>query len=161
MSRAEHLPSSTTRLQAPTTRLGIAAGKLLNGMVAAFAKAGISLWGSRVLAVRGRTSGEWRTTPVNILTHEGERYLVAPRGHTQWVRNLRAAGTGELRVGRRTEAFRATELPDADKPEVLRAYLRRWNWQVAPFFEGIGPDAPAEDLLRVAPGYPVFRITGS
>ncbi|MFE7524369.1 nitroreductase family deazaflavin-dependent oxidoreductase [Kitasatospora sp. NPDC057542] len=145
----------------PTTRLGIATGKLLNGMVAALTKAGVSLWGSRVLAVRGRKSGEWRTTPVNLLTHEGERYLVAPRGHTQWVRNLRAAGTGELRVGRRTEVFRATELPDADKSEVLRAYLRRWKWEVGYFFEGIGPDAPAEDLLRVAPGYPVFRITGS
>ncbi|MEV7184155.1 nitroreductase family deazaflavin-dependent oxidoreductase [Kitasatospora sp. NPDC093102] len=145
----------------PTTRLGIATGKLLNGLVASLTKAGVSLWGSRVLAVRGRKSGEWRTTPVNLLTHEGERYLVAPRGHTQWVRNLRAAGTGELRVGRRTEAFSATELPDADKPEVLRAYLRRWKWEVGYFFEGIGPDAPAEDLLRVAPGYPVFRVTGS
>lgn len=161
MPRAEHLPSPTARLQMPTTRLGIATGKLLNGLVASLTKAGVSLWGSRVLAVRGRKSGEWRTTPVNLLTHEGERYLVAPRGHTQWVRNLRAAGTGELRVGRRTEAFSATELPDADKPEVLRAYLRRWKWEVGYFFEGIGPDAPAEDLLRVAPGYPVFRVTGS
>ncbi|WP_316521575.1 nitroreductase family deazaflavin-dependent oxidoreductase [Kitasatospora brasiliensis] len=143
----------------PTSRLGVAAGKLLNNMVAALTKAGVSLWGSRVLAVRGRKSGEWRTTPVNLLTHEGERYLVAPRGQTQWVRNLRAAGTGQLRVGRRTEVFHAIELPDADKPEVLRAYLRRWNWEVSTFFEGTGPDAPAEELLRIAPGYPVFRVT--
>ncbi|GAB7185429.1 hypothetical protein ATKI12_5260 [Kitasatospora sp. Ki12] len=149
----------TTRLVAPTTRLGAAANRLTNRAVAALTRAGVSLWGSRVLAVRGRKSGEWRTNPVNLLTHGGERYLVAPRGHTQWVRNLRAAGTGELRVGRRAEVFHATELPDADKPEVLRAYLRRWKWEVGYFFDGIGPDAPAEELLRVAPGYPVFRVT--
>ncbi|MFF7993520.1 nitroreductase family deazaflavin-dependent oxidoreductase [Kitasatospora xanthocidica] len=149
-----------TRLVAPTTRLGAAANQLTNRAVAVLTRAGVSLWGSRVLAVRGRKSGEWRTNPVNLLTHDGERYLVAPRGHTQWVRNLRAAGGGELRVGRRTEVFDATELADADKPEVLRAYLRRWKWEVGYFFDGIGPDAPADELLRVAPGYPVFRVTG-
>ncbi len=60
------------------------------------------------LAVRGRSSGEWRTVPVNVLELDGARYLVAPRGDTQWVRNLRAAGTGELRIKGRTEAFSAT-----------------------------------------------------
>src|SRR5215472_2719210 len=73
----------------------------LNSAVASLTKMGISVYGSRILAVRGRKSGEWRTTPVNPLTLEGERYLVAPRGNTQWVRNMRAAGGGELRVARR------------------------------------------------------------
>src|SRR3954452_1596171 len=82
---------------------------VFNPTIALLTRAGLSVWGSRELRVRGRTSGEWRATPVNLLTHEGNRYLVAPRGQTQWVRNLRAAGAGELRVGRRTEAFRATE----------------------------------------------------
>ncbi|GAA1229924.1 nitroreductase family deazaflavin-dependent oxidoreductase [Kitasatospora nipponensis] len=132
-----------------------------NRIVAALTRAGLSLWGSRVLAVRGRKSGEWRTTPVNLLTHEGERYLVAPRGHTQWARNLRAAGTGELRVGRRTETFHATELTDDAKPAVLRAYLRRWKFEVGIFFDGLDADAPEADLLRVAPGYPVFRLTSA
>lgn len=159
MSQPTQSPDPATRLVAPTTRLGIATGKLLNSAVAALTKAGISLWGSRVLAVRGRKSGEWRTTPVNLLTHDGAQYLVAPRGHTQWVRNLRAAGTGELRVGRRTETFHATELPDADKPEVLRAYLRRWKWEVGYFFEDIDADSPTPELLRIAPGFPVFRVT--
>ncbi|MEU4115199.1 nitroreductase family deazaflavin-dependent oxidoreductase [Kitasatospora sp. NPDC028055] len=157
-SHSAQSPDPATRLVAPTTRLGIATGKLLNSAVATLTKAGISLWGSRVLAVRGRKSGEWRTTPVNLLTHDGVQYLVAPRGHTQWVRNLRAAGTGELRVGRRTETFHATELPDADKPEVLRAYLRRWKWEVGYFFEGIDADSSTADLLRIAPGFPVFRV---
>jgi deazaflavin-dependent oxidoreductase (nitroreductase family) len=120
---------------------------------------GISLLGSRILYVRGRKSGEWRTTPVNLLSYEGERYLVAPRGHTQWVRNMRVAGGGELHLGRRTEAFTATELADEDKVAVLRAYLKRWKWEVGTFFDGVGPDASDEKLLEIAPGYPVFRIS--
>ena len=74
---------------------------VFNRLVARMTKLGISVWGSRILRVRGRTSGEWRSTPVNLLTFERTRYLVAPRGETQWVRNLRVAGDGELRVGRR------------------------------------------------------------
>ena len=79
---------------------------VFNRLVAFLTRAGLSVWGSRELRVKGRTSGEWRTTPVNLLTVDGRRYLVAPRGTTQWVRNLRVAGTGELHVGRRIETFR-------------------------------------------------------
>jgi deazaflavin-dependent oxidoreductase (nitroreductase family) len=133
--------------------------RIFNTVVAALTRRGVSVWGSRVLRVRGRTSGEWRSTPVNLLTHGDARYLVAPRGHTQWVRNLRAAGTGELVVGRRAERFTATELADADKPAVLRAYLKRWKFEVGVFFDGVGPDASDDELLRIAPGYPVFLVT--
>ena len=136
-----------------------AMNRIFNKSVEGLTRHGISVWGSRVLAVRGRTSGEWRTTPVNPLTYEGKRYLVAPRGHTQWVRNMRVAGGGELRVGRRVENFTATELPDEQKPDVLRAYLKRWKFEVGVFFDGVGPDAPDEKLLAIAPGYPVFVIT--
>jgi len=133
--------------------------RFFNKSVEALTRRGISVWGSRVLAVRGRSSGEWRTTPVNPLTHDGKRYLVAPRGHTQWVRNMRVAGGGELRVGRRVERFAASELADQEKPDVLRAYLKRWKFEVGVFFDGVGPDASDEQLLAIAPGYPVFRIT--
>ena len=119
---------------------------------------GISVYGSRILAVRGRKSGEWRTTPVNLLVLAGVRYLVAPRGHTQWVRNLRAAGSGELRVGRRAEPFTAMELDDEEKLPILRQYLKRWKWEVGAFFQRVGPDAPEEDLRRIAPDHPVFRL---
>src|SRR6266702_7288295 len=115
---------------------------IFNAVVARLTRMGISVYGSRILAVRGRKSGEWRTTPVNPLTLNGERYLVAPRGETQWVRNMRAAGGGELRVGRRAEPFTATELADADKPRVLRAYLKRWKFEIGVFFDGVGADAP-------------------
>jgi hypothetical protein len=74
------------------------------------------------------------------------------------VRNLRAAGGGELRLGRRVESFRATELDDDAKLPVLRAYLERWKWEVGQFFQGVGPDAPDSEIARIAADYPVFRI---
>jgi deazaflavin-dependent oxidoreductase (nitroreductase family) len=135
------------------------ATRIFNRTVAGLSKLGVSVWGSRVLYVKGRTSGEWRSTPVNLLSHGGERYIVAPRGITQWVKNLRAAdGHGELHLGRRVEPFRATELSDDAKPEVLRAYLKRWKMEIGVFFNGVGPDATDETLRGIAPGYPVFRI---
>jgi len=99
-----------------------------------------------------------RATVVNLLDHDGARYLVAPRGETEWVRNLRAAGTGELRVGRRIETFTYDEVADADKVDVLRTYLRRWKWEVGQFFQGVGPDATDEAIAAIASGYPVFLI---
>jgi deazaflavin-dependent oxidoreductase (nitroreductase family) len=146
--------SPEPRYLAPT-----GADRIFNSTVAVLTRAGISIMGSRVLAVRGRKSGEWRTTPVNLLTVDGTKYLVAPRGQAQWVRNLRAAGDGELRVGRRADRFTATELADADKPPVLRAYLARWAWEVGRFFEGITANSTDEELLGIAPGFPVFRVT--
>jgi deazaflavin-dependent oxidoreductase (nitroreductase family) len=132
---------------------------VFNGAVGLLARFGVSLAGSRVLAVRGRTSGEWRTTPVNPLRIAGERYLVAPRGNTHWVRNLRAAGEGELRHGRSVERFSATEVADADKPPIFREYLRVWAWEVGRFFEGLDKDSSDERLQEAAPEFPVFRIT--
>jgi len=132
--------------------------RAFNGLIQLITRLGISVYGSRVLAVRGRKTGEWRTVPVNLLTHEGERYLVAPRGETEWVRNMRAAGGGELRLGRTREPIRTVELPDTEKPSVLRAYLQKWWWEVGRFFEGIERDASPDDLRRIAPGFPVFRL---
>ena len=90
--------------------------------------------------------------------HAGRRYLVAPRGTTQWVRNLRAAGTGELRVGRRAEAFRATEIADDDKVDVLRDYLRRWKMEVGVFFDGVDDKASDDELRAIADRHPVFLV---
>jgi deazaflavin-dependent oxidoreductase (nitroreductase family) len=151
--------SPSPRYVTPTTPMAQRMGRLFNSTVASATKMGISLYGSRVLYVRGRKTGEWRSTPVNPLSYEGKRYLVSPRGHTQWVRNMRTAGGGELRVGRRVERFTATELPDDVKPALLREYLRRWKFEVGMFFEGVGPDASDERLREIAPGYPVFQIT--
>ena len=132
---------------------------VFNRIVAGLTRMGVSVLGSRVLEVRGRTSGEPRQVPVNLLTVDGRRYLVAPRGETQWVRNLRASG-GEaiLLLGRRREGVAATELADEEKPPLLRAYLKRWKAEIGVFFKGVGPDASDDELLRIAPGYPVFRL---
>ena len=132
-----------------------------NRLVAALTRAGLSVYGSRVLEVRGRTSGEWRQTPVNPLRFDGVEYLVAPRGHTQWVKNLRASGNGRLRMGRRTHSFTAVELRDDDKPPLLRAYLRKWKFEVGMFFDGVGPESSDEELRRIAPDHPVFRLSDS
>jgi deazaflavin-dependent oxidoreductase (nitroreductase family) len=131
---------------------------VFNPAVAGLTRLGISVAGSRVLEVPGRKTGVPRRTPVNLLELDGERYLVAPRGNTQWARNLRAGGAGRLLVGRRSEAFTATELSDDDKVPVLRAYLRRWKWEVGMFFEGVGPDSREDELREIAPRHPVFRI---
>lgn len=134
---------------------------LLNPLVAALTRLGIGVAGSRVLEVRGRKSGQWRSTPVNLLRLEGEEYLVAPRGHTQWVRNIRASGGGRLRVGRRVQEIRVQELGDDVKVPVLRAYLKRWAWEVGMFFDGVSADSSETELRRVAPDHPVFRLERS
>jgi deazaflavin-dependent oxidoreductase (nitroreductase family) len=131
---------------------------VFNRIVGAFTRTGLSLKGSRVLEVRGRRSGEPRRTPVNLLHHDGRRYLVAPRGETQWARNLRASGEGRLLVGRRAEAFTAQELADDEKPELLRAYLEHWAWEVGAFFDGVGPRSSDQELRAIAPKHPIFRL---
>jgi deazaflavin-dependent oxidoreductase (nitroreductase family) len=131
---------------------------VFNPVVAMLTRAGVSVWGSRELRVRGRKSGEWRSTPVNVLSCGTSRYLVAPRGVTQWVRNMRVAGEGELRVGRRIESFRATEIADADKVPILRAYLKRWKAEVGVFFSGVNATSPEDEVRSIAPDHPVFRI---
>jgi deazaflavin-dependent oxidoreductase (nitroreductase family) len=135
------------------------ATSLFNDTVGRLTRLGVSVYGSRVLYVKGRTSGEWRSTPVNPLRlADGSRYLVAPRGNTQWVRNMRAAGGGELRIGRKVEPFTATEVADDAKPALLRAYLKKWKFEVGVFFDGVDAKAPQERLREIAPGYPIFRI---
>ena len=134
---------------------------VFNRAVAALTRLGVSVYGSRILEVQGRKSGEWRQTPVNLMRLHGVEYLVAPRGHTQWVKNLRVSGQGRLRVGKRTESFQAVELTDDEKPPLLRAYLKKWKFEVGVFFDGVGPDSADADLRRIAPDHPVFRLTTS
>ena len=132
---------------------------VFNRIVAGLTRVGISVMGSRVLEVPGRKTGEPRRTPVNLLVLDGQRYLVAPRGHTQWVRNLRVSGEGRLWLGKRAEPFTATELTDDEKPQLLRAYLKRWKAETGVFFGGVGPDSSDEELRRIAPDHPVFRLS--
>lgn len=132
---------------------------VFNRAVASFTMLGVSVWGSRILEVRGRTSGAPRRTPVNLLTVNGQEYLVSPRGEGQWVRNVRAAaGELDLIVGRRRDHYSATEVLDADKVPILRAYLKRWKAEVGVFFDGVGADSPADEVSAIAHKHPVFAL---
>jgi deazaflavin-dependent oxidoreductase (nitroreductase family) len=133
--------------------------KVFNRFVAFLTRRGLSVWGSRVLEVPGRTTGEPRRVPVNLLTFEGRQYLVSPRGHGQWVRNVRAnGGRLDLLLGRRRTHHVATELADADKVDVLRAYLDRWKFEVGKFFDGVDASSSDDTLLGIAPKHPVFVL---
>jgi deazaflavin-dependent oxidoreductase (nitroreductase family) len=132
---------------------------VFNNAVAGLTRLGLSVLGSRVLEVRGRTSGQPRRTPVNLLTIAERQYLVSPRGESQWVRNVRAAGGRlDLLLGRRRIHYVATELADDEKVPVLRAYLKRWKAEVGVFFDGIGPDSSDGEIVAIAPKHPVFVL---
>lgn len=132
---------------------------IANPLVMTLTRSGMSIRGSRVLEVPGRKTGQPRRVPVNPLQLPDATYLVAPRGETEWVRNVRASG-GRLTLieGRRHRAFTAVEMADEDKPELLREYLRRWKAETGVFFDGVGPDSTAEQLAAIAGKHPVFRL---
>jgi deazaflavin-dependent oxidoreductase (nitroreductase family) len=132
---------------------------ILNRLVARLTRLGVSVWGSRVLEVPGRRTGEPRRAPVNLLVLDGHQYLVSARGHGEWVRNVRANGGNlDLLVGRRRTSYTATELDDADKVEVLRAYLRRWKAEVGAFFDGVDASSSDEEILAIAAKHPVLEL---
>ena len=132
---------------------------VFNKLVQGLTRLGVSVWGSRVLEHRGRSSGKLFHTPVNLLDYEGTRYLVAPRGETQWVRNVRHAdGHLVLILGRRRQLCTATEVPVADSVPILRSYLKRWKFETGMFFEGISPDSSDAEWAAEAPRHPVFAL---
>ena len=131
---------------------------IFNPVVAGLHRLGISVQGSQTLAVRGRKSGEMRTNPVNPFELDGKTYLLAPRGTTQWVRNMRAAGEGELRSGRKVRHFHANEVPDSEKLPLMRLYMDKWSWEVKGFL-GIDSDAHDEEIERILPDHPAFVLT--
>ncbi|HEX6211046.1 MAG TPA: nitroreductase family deazaflavin-dependent oxidoreductase [Methylomirabilota bacterium] len=118
---------------------------------------GLGLRHNYLLQVRGRTTGRVYATPVNVLELHGRRWLVAGRGRTQWVRNAEAAGEVVLRKGRRRERCRLRPVPDAEKPEILRAYLGRFAPTVQRYFP-VKAGAPVQAFAPVAARYPVFEL---
>jgi deazaflavin-dependent oxidoreductase (nitroreductase family) len=134
--------------------------RIMNPFVMLLMRAGISVWGSRILEVRGRKSGAPRRTPVNLLELDGVQYLVSPRGEGQWVRNVRAdGGRLALLLGRRRDERVAEELSDSEKSPILRAYLRKWKMEIGVFFDGVTADSEEPEVQRIAPDHPIFRLS--
>lgn len=135
---------------------------VFNRLVRGLTRLGVSVWGSRILEHRGRTSGALHRTPVNLLTYEGRQYLVSPRGETQWVRNVRSAGGHlVLILGRRRQLCTATEIPVEDSVPILRSYLERWAFETKMFFGGMTADSSDAEWAVEAPRHPVFALGSS
>lgn len=143
----------STRYQEPGR-----AARAANALIRWLAELGVSIAGTHALRVRGRTSGKMRAVVVNLLIVDGTDYLVSPRGNTQWARNVRAAGVVETGPRWRRRHARASEVADADKPELLRRYLDRWYWQVKDYVSGLTPRSTEEQFRAVAPTIPVFAL---
>jgi deazaflavin-dependent oxidoreductase (nitroreductase family) len=119
---------------------------------------GMGLGHNYVLEVRGRKSGRIYSAPVDLLEFEGRRYLVAPRGETNWVRNARAAGRVTLRKGRRSTEYTVREVGPAERPALLKAYLDRFALTVQRYFP-VPRESPASEFARIAERYPVFELS--
>ncbi len=140
---------------ARTYRVGILR-KLVNSLLGLFLHVGIGPGQTHLLTTVGRRSGRARTTPVNVLEFEGERWMVAPYGARPWVLNVRSAGTAEIRRGRRRETLTFEEVDAATAGPVLRAYLRETPI-TAPYFDAEVGD-PVERFVAEASAHPVFRV---
>jgi deazaflavin-dependent oxidoreductase (nitroreductase family) len=131
--------------------------KLSNRMTGLFASIGLGPAKMVVLEARGRKSGQARSAVVNWVGVDGQRYLVAPRGNTEWVRNVRAAN-GEAAIKRRGHRqVRLEDVPVDQRAPIIQAYLNE-NAMVTKAHFGIDPKAPIEEFQRIAPDHPVFRI---
>jgi deazaflavin-dependent oxidoreductase (nitroreductase family) len=134
-----------------------AVDRFINGAFGFLVKIGLGLPHNYLLEVRGRKSGRIYSTPVNLLEISGKRFIVAPRGYTQWVRNVEASGEANLIKRGRRQAFRFQSVADQAKPEILKAYLDRFKPTVQRFFP-IPAGSPAEAFQPLAASYPVFEI---
>ena len=145
----------TTRYDQPNR-----AARAFNGAIRQLAELGIGIAGSRALRVRGRTTGQWRSVVVNILSIDGRDYVVAPRGNTQWVRNARAAGTVQTGPRWHRRQVRIVEVAEAAKPELIRRYLDRWYWEVKGHSGGLTPSSTDSEVKEIAASIPVFELAG-
>lgn len=131
--------------------------RAINRVYALLTRLGVGARHRHLLTVTGRRSGLPRTTPVDVMTVGGDRWLVAPYGEVQWVRNLRVTPSAQLRRGRRTSTWTAEEVDAATAVPVIRAYIRAVR--VTRAYWAVDADAPGDELARVALHHPVFRLT--
>jgi len=129
-----------------------------NALIGWLAELGISIAGTRALRVRGRKTGKFRGVVVNVLRVDGVDYVVSPRGNTQWVRNVRAAGVVDVGPRWRRSRVRTTEVADPAKADLLKHYLDRWYWEVKGHIAGLTPDSGDDEIHAAAPSIPVFAL---
>lgn len=132
--------------------------RLANAFVRAMLAVGVPIRDTYVLTVRGRRTGRPHSTPVRLVEENGQRWLVAPYGPVNWVRNARAAGQVTLSRGRKLETVAIEELGPTESAPVLKRYLEEVPI-VRPFFD-VTPDSSLEAFAAEAPRHPVFRIVG-
>ncbi|MBV8178236.1 MAG: nitroreductase family deazaflavin-dependent oxidoreductase [Mycobacterium sp.] len=134
------------------------AARTANALIRWLAELGISIAGTKSLRVRGRKTGKLRGVVVNVLTVDGVDYLVSPRGTTQWVRNVRAAGVVDVGPRWHRRQLRTTEVADSAKTNLLRRYLDRWYWEVKGHIAGLTPNSDDDEVRAAAPCIPVFAL---
>ena len=131
--------------------------QMMNGALGWLASLGLTPSHMITLEVKGRRSGETRSTVMNIVEYEGENYVVSPRGESEWVRNLRAAG-GEAIIHRRgRRSVRLEEVPAEQRAPILKKYLGENAMSTKQHF-GIDPKAEIAEFAEVAGRHPVFRV---
>lgn len=134
--------------------------KVFNRAFGFFVGLGFGLKHNYLLQVRGRKSGSVYSMPVNLLEIDGKKFLIAPRGRTQWVRNAESAGEITLKKGSYRQNFRLRPIPDADKPPLLKLYLDRFSTTVQRYFP-VPAGSPPTAFLDLAANYPVFELLPS
>jgi deazaflavin-dependent oxidoreductase (nitroreductase family) len=113
-----------------------------------------------LLQVRGRRSGRLYSAPIDLLTIEHQRFLVCPRGRSQWVRNAEASGRVVLKKAFSRHEYLIRPLPDAEKAEILKRYLDRFKTTVQRYFP-LPAGSPADVFAEFANRYPVFELLTS
>ncbi|MBE3559085.1 MAG: nitroreductase family deazaflavin-dependent oxidoreductase [Ktedonobacteraceae bacterium] len=109
------------------------------------------------LTVVGRKTSKAYTVQVRVIEHNGQRWLVAPYGEVNWVRNIRAAGgQAILTSGRTSHVIRVEEVSSETAAPVLKQYLSVAT-AVHPHFN-VTPESPLAEFAAEAPRHPVFRI---
>jgi deazaflavin-dependent oxidoreductase (nitroreductase family) len=141
----------------PTFRQPGATERVFNRIFGFLVGLGLGFSYNYLLQVRGRKSGKIYSTPIDLLERGGKRFLVAPRGRTQWVRNAEAAGEVTLKKGSKRERFRLRVLSDAEKPEILKAYLDQFKREVQRYFP-VPAGSPLDAFRQLVESYPAFEL---
>jgi len=141
----------------PEFRAPNAAERIFNRAFGILVGLGLGFSHNYLLQVRGRKSGKIYSTPIDLLQLGGQRFLVAPRGRTQWVRNAEATGEVALKKGSLRQRFRLRAIADADKPPLLKAYLDTFRREVQTYFP-VPAGSPPESFREVAANYPVYEL---